>query len=55
MSLSSVEAEYRGEVNTAVNVTWLCNLLLEFVTPLSTVFLVYCDNISVVYLSNNPV
>ncbi|GJW10281.1 ribonuclease H-like domain-containing protein [Tanacetum coccineum] len=34
---------------------WIRNLLLELHTPLSTATLVYCDNVSVVYLSTNPV
>jgi hypothetical protein len=35
--------------------TWLRQLLLELQAPLSRCTLVYCDNISAVYLSNNPV
>ncbi|GJS06694.1 ribonuclease H-like domain-containing protein [Tanacetum coccineum] len=31
------------------------NLLLELHTPLFTATLVYCDNVSAVYLSTNPV
>ncbi|GJR69268.1 ribonuclease H-like domain-containing protein [Tanacetum coccineum] len=34
---------------------WLCNLLCELHSPLSTATLVYCDNVSVVYMSANPV
>ncbi|GJY24839.1 ribonuclease H-like domain-containing protein [Tanacetum coccineum] len=37
---------------------WTCrirNLLRELYTPLSTATIVYCDNVSVVYLSSNPV
>ncbi|GKC19727.1 ribonuclease H-like domain-containing protein [Tanacetum coccineum] len=34
---------------------WLQNLLLELHAPLSTATIVYCDNVSVVYLSTNPV
>ncbi|GJU30146.1 retrotransposon protein, putative, ty1-copia subclass [Tanacetum coccineum] len=34
---------------------WLRNLLLELHAPLSTATLVYCDNVSAVYLSINPV
>jgi hypothetical protein len=33
----------------------LCQLLHELQTPPSRCTLVYCDNISVVYLSTNPV
>jgi hypothetical protein len=35
--------------------TWLRQLLLELQSPPSWYTLVYCDNISVVYLSNNLV
>ncbi|GKE19204.1 ribonuclease H-like domain-containing protein, partial [Tanacetum coccineum] len=34
---------------------WVRNLLLELHAPLTTATLVYCDNVSVVYLSTNPV
>ncbi|GJS52636.1 ribonuclease H-like domain-containing protein [Tanacetum coccineum] len=34
---------------------WLRNLLCELHSPLSTVTLVYCDNVSVIYMSNNPI
>jgi hypothetical protein len=36
-------------------VTWLCQLLHELQTPPSQYSLIYCDNISVVDLSTNPV
>jgi hypothetical protein len=35
--------------------TWLRQLLLELRAPPSRCTLIYCDNISAVYLSNNPV
>ncbi|GKE55562.1 ribonuclease H-like domain-containing protein, partial [Tanacetum coccineum] len=50
-----VSAEYRGVANVVAETAWIRNLLLEFHTPLSTATLVYCDNVSVVYLSTNPV
>ncbi|GJS56049.1 ribonuclease H-like domain-containing protein [Tanacetum coccineum] len=34
---------------------WLRNLLRELHTPLSIATIVYCDNVSAVYLSSNPV
>lgn len=55
VSRSSAEAEYRGVANAVAEATWLRNLLLELHTPLSTATLVYCDNVSAVYLSTNPV
>ncbi|GJT66884.1 ribonuclease H-like domain-containing protein [Tanacetum coccineum] len=55
LSRSSAEAEYRGVANAIVETCWLRNLLRELHTPLSSATLVYCDNVSVVYLSCNPV
>ncbi|GJV51316.1 ribonuclease H-like domain-containing protein [Tanacetum coccineum] len=55
LSRSSAEAEYRGVVNAVAETCWLCNLLRELHTPLSYATLVYCDNVSAVYLSCNPV
>jgi hypothetical protein len=36
-------------------VSWLRQLLAELHTPLSRSTLAYCDNVSAVYLSTNPV
>ncbi|GKE20349.1 ribonuclease H-like domain-containing protein [Tanacetum coccineum] len=55
LSHSSAEAEYRGVANAVAETCWLRNLLCELHTPLSSATLVYCDNVSVVYLSCNPV
>jgi hypothetical protein len=55
VSRSSAEAEYRAVANGVAEATWLRQLLLELQAPPSRCTLVYCDNISVVYLSNNPV
>ncbi|GJV79342.1 ribonuclease H-like domain-containing protein [Tanacetum coccineum] len=55
LSRSSAEAEYRGVANAIAETTWLRNLLWELHTPLVIATLVYCDNVSVVYLSANPV
>nr|GEX12196.1 ribonuclease H-like domain-containing protein [Tanacetum cinerariifolium] len=49
------EAEYCGVANDIDENCWLRNLLCELYTPLSFTMLVYCDNVSVVYLSSNPV
>ncbi|GKA14707.1 ribonuclease H-like domain-containing protein, partial [Tanacetum coccineum] len=48
-------AEYRGVANAVVETCWLHNLMYELHTPLSSTTLVYCDNVSAVYLSCNPV
>ncbi|GJU47648.1 ribonuclease H-like domain-containing protein [Tanacetum coccineum] len=55
LSRSSVEVEYRGVANVVAEVAWLRNLLRELHSPLKTAKLVYCDNVSAVYLSTNPV
>ncbi|GJV59134.1 ribonuclease H-like domain-containing protein [Tanacetum coccineum] len=55
LSRSSAKAEYRGVANVVAQTCWLRNLLRELNTPLSSSMLVYCDNVSVVYLSYNPV
>lgn len=55
LSRSSAEAEYRGVANAVAEATWLRNLLLELHVPLQRATVVYCDNVSAVYLSGNPV
>ena len=55
VSRSSAEAEYRGVANAVAETSWLRNLFLELGCPLSKATLVYCDNVSAVYLSTNPV
>ncbi|GKA37321.1 ribonuclease H-like domain-containing protein [Tanacetum coccineum] len=54
LSHSSAEAEYRGVANVVVETSWLRNLLRELHTPLFTATLVYCENVSDVYMSANP-
>ncbi|GKA20832.1 ribonuclease H-like domain-containing protein [Tanacetum coccineum] len=55
LSRSSAEAEYLGVANVVAENAWLRNLLRELHSPLSTATLVYCDNVSAVYMSANPV
>ncbi|GJS64180.1 ribonuclease H-like domain-containing protein [Tanacetum coccineum] len=55
LSRSSADAEYRGVTNDVAETSWIRNLLRELHTPLSTATLVYCDNVSAVYMSANPV
>jgi hypothetical protein len=55
ISRSSAKAEYRAVANGVAEATWLHQLLLELQAPPSQCTLVYYDNISAVYLSNNPV
>jgi hypothetical protein len=42
-------------VNGVAEACWLRQLLVELHSPLSRATLVYCDNISAVYLSTNPI
>nr|GEY59670.1 NBS-containing resistance-like protein [Tanacetum cinerariifolium] len=49
------EAEYHGIANAVAETCWLRNLLRELHTPLFFAMLVYCDNVSAVYLSFNLV
>nr|GEV55057.1 ribonuclease H-like domain-containing protein [Tanacetum cinerariifolium] len=53
--LTFAEAEYRRVANVVAKTAWLRNLLRELHSPLSTATLVYCDNVSVIYMSVNPV
>nr|GEW39917.1 ribonuclease H-like domain-containing protein [Tanacetum cinerariifolium] len=55
LSRSSAETEYHGVANAVAETCWMWNLLREHHTPLSSATIVYCDNVSVVYLSSNPV
>ncbi|GJW10620.1 ribonuclease H-like domain-containing protein [Tanacetum coccineum] len=55
ISRSSAEAEYRGVANVVAETAWIRNLLRELHSPLLTTTLVYCDNVSAVYMSANPV
>jgi hypothetical protein len=55
VSRSSAEAKYHAIANGVPEATWLRQLLHELQTPPSQCTLVYCDNISAVYLSTNPV
>ncbi|GJW39704.1 ribonuclease H-like domain-containing protein [Tanacetum coccineum] len=55
ISRSSAEAEYRGVANVVAETAWIRNLLLELHSLLHAATLVYCDNVSAVYLSSNLV
>ena len=55
VSRSRAEAEYRAVANGVAEATWLRQLLLELHAPSRRASLVYCDNISAVYMSSNPV
>ena len=55
VSRSSAEAEYRAVANGVAEASWLCQLLQELHAPLSSATIVYCDNVSTLYMTANPV
>ena len=55
VSRSSAEAEYRAVANAVAECSWICQLLQELLCDVHKNTLVYCDNVSAVYLSANPV
>jgi hypothetical protein len=55
VSRSSAETEYRAVANGVAEACWLRQLLVELHSPMPRVTLVYCDNVSAVYLFTNPV
>jgi hypothetical protein len=55
VSRSSAEAEYRAVANAVAEAAWIRQLLNELHSPLPKTTLVYCDNISAVCMSSNPI
>jgi hypothetical protein len=55
VSRSSAEAEYRGLANAVAKCSWLHHLLDELHHGVQQATIVFCDNISSVYMSKNPV
>jgi hypothetical protein len=55
VSRSSAEAEYRAVATAVAEACWVRQLMQELQCPLNTATIVYCDNVSAVYLSANPV
>jgi hypothetical protein len=55
VSRSSAEAEYRGIANTVAECTWIRNLLGELNADVPKATIAYCDNVSSIYMSKNPV
>jgi hypothetical protein len=55
VSRSSAEAEYRAVANCIAESWWLRQLLHELHHPPTRATIVYCDNISAMYMSSNPV
>ncbi|WVZ53780.1 hypothetical protein U9M48_004676, partial [Paspalum notatum var. saurae] len=55
VSRSSAEAEYRAVAHAVAECCWLRQLLQELHISIPSATLVYCDNISAVYMTANPV
>jgi hypothetical protein len=55
VSQSSAETEYQAITNAVAETTWLHRLLGELHHPVRHATVVYCDNISAIYLSSNLV
>jgi hypothetical protein len=55
ISCSSAEAEYRAVAHAVVECCWLRQLLQELHIPIARATVVYCDNVSAVYMTTNPV
>jgi hypothetical protein len=55
VSRSSTEAKYHAVANGVAEACWLRQLIQELHSPLSKSTLVYCDNVSIIYLFTNPV
>jgi hypothetical protein len=55
VSRSSAEAEYRAVATAVAESCWVRQLLQELHRPIDSATIVYCDNVSAVYLSANPV
>ncbi|GJT02738.1 zinc finger, CCHC-type containing protein [Tanacetum coccineum] len=55
LSRSSAEAEYKGVANVVAKTAWLYNLFRERHTPILSATLVYCNNVSAIYMTVNPV
>jgi hypothetical protein len=54
-SSSSAEAKYWVVANSVAEASWLRQLLAKLHSLLTKSTLVYCDNVSAVYLSTNTV
>jgi hypothetical protein len=55
MSLSSTEAEYGAMIGTCCELSWLHPLLLDLWILHPKPTLLYCDNITPLYIVVNPV
>jgi hypothetical protein len=55
VALSSTEAEYKDAAIVACEKLWLQKLLQDLEQLVDTHVVIYCDNINIILLANNPV
>lgn len=55
VSWSSAEAEYRAVMHAVAESCWLRHLLGELRCPVPKATVAYCNNVSAVYMTSNPV
>jgi hypothetical protein len=55
VSRSSAEAEYRAVAHVVAECCWLRQLLQELHVSIASATVVYCDNVSAVYMAANPI
>jgi hypothetical protein len=55
VSRSSAEAEYRAVAHAVAECCWFRQLLPELHLSIPSATVVYCDNVSAVYMTSNPV
>lgn len=55
VSRSSTESEYKALADTVAELTWIEALLRELKVPMTSVPVLWCDNLGATYLSANPV
>ena len=52
---SSTQAEYKGLANVAAEVLWVFSLLHELSSKVTSAPTLWCDNLSAIYLTANPI
>ncbi|KAM0961429.1 hypothetical protein ACFX2A_021177 [Malus domestica] len=52
---SSTEAEYRSLAHISAEITWICKIFNDIAFPLSKVSVLWCENISTIFLTSNPI
>ncbi|XP_062188960.1 uncharacterized mitochondrial protein AtMg00810-like [Phragmites australis] len=55
VSHSNAEAEYRAVAHAVIECCWLRHLLQDLHVSIVYATVVYCDNVSAIYMSSNPV